>query len=196
MLLLLSSIDMISPALHITNDLRELLSQRNNAEATEWMQTHLVNSYRVDANLNGLASSAIYAVHLCWERTDMPSNFTPFYLYRQSASDLGENTDGSDTLAASLKAMSGAPLTDIEAKKLTAAKMRRPNTPDEAPYMLRNFYRICCMIWGKTTQIPTSILDVMNHLTANHLIYDQVTQTDPNFPTKVCLLYTSDAADE
>ena len=98
MLLLLSSTDMISPALHITNDLRELLSQRNNADATEWMQIHLVNSYRVDANLTGLATAAIYAMHLSWERSDMPSNFTPFYLYHQSASGLGENTDGSDTL--------------------------------------------------------------------------------------------------
>jgi hypothetical protein len=44
------------------------------------------------------------------------------------------------------------------------------------------------MIWGKTTQIPTSILDVTNHLTSNHLIYDQVTQTDPNFPTKVVFI--------
>jgi hypothetical protein len=156
MLLLLSSTDMISPALHITTDLQELLGQCNNAEATEWMQTHLVNSYRVDANLTGLATAAIYAMHLCWERSDMPSNFTPFYLYRQSASDLGDNTDGSETLAASLKAMSGAPLSDIEAKKLTAAKMRRPNTPDEALYMLRNFYRICCMIWGKQHKFPPS----------------------------------------
>jgi hypothetical protein len=188
MLLLLSSSDMISPALHITNDLRELLSQRNNAEATEWMQTHLVNSYRVDANLTGLATAAIYAMHLSWERSDMPSNFTPFYLYRQSASDFGDNTDASENLAASLKALSGAPLSDIEAKKLTAAKMMRPNTPDEALYMLRNFYRISCMIWGKTTRIPTSILDVTNHLTSNHLIYDQVTQTDPNFPTKVVFI--------
>jgi hypothetical protein len=187
MLLLLSSSDMISPALHITNDLRELLSQRNNAEATEWMQTHLVNSYRVDANLTGLATAAIYAMHLSWERSDMPSNFTPFYLYRQSASDFGDNTDASENLAASLKALSGAP-PDIEAKKMTAAKMMRPNTPDEALYMLRNFYRISCMIWGKTTRIPTSILDVTNHLTSNHLIYDQVTQTDPNFPTKVVFI--------
>jgi hypothetical protein len=44
------------------------------------------------------------------------------------------------------------------------------------------------MIWGKTTQIPTSVLDVTNHLTSNHLIYDQVTQTDPNFPTKVVFI--------
>jgi hypothetical protein len=44
------------------------------------------------------------------------------------------------------------------------------------------------MIWGETTQIPTSILDVMNHLTSNHLIYDQVTQTDPNFATKVVFI--------
>ena len=117
MLLLLSSTDMISPAAHITKDLRELLSQRNNAEATEWMQTHLVNSYRVDANLTGLATAAIYAMHLCWERSDMPSNFTPFYLYRQSASDYGDNADASDNLAATLKALSGAPLSDIEAKK-------------------------------------------------------------------------------
>jgi hypothetical protein len=154
MLLLLSSTDMVSPAVHITNDLRELLGQRNNAEATEWMQTHLVNSYRVDANLTGLATAAIYAMHLCWERSDMPSNFTPFYLYRQSASDYGDNADGSDNLAASLKALSGAPLSNIEAKKLTAAKMMRPNTPDEALYMLRNFYRICCMIWGKRQKSP------------------------------------------
>ena len=136
MLLLLSSSSMISPALHITNDLRELLSQRNNAKATEWMQSHLVNSYRVDANLTGLATAAIYALHLSWERSDMPSNFTPFYLYRQSASNFGDNTDPSDNLAASLKALSGAPLSDIEAKKLTAAKMMRPNTPDEALCML------------------------------------------------------------
>ncbi len=188
MLLLLSSTDMISPAVHITNDLRELLSQRNNAEATEWMQTHLVNSYRVDANLTGLATAAIYAMHLCWERSDMPSNFTPFYLYRQSASDYGDNADASDNLAASLKALSGAPLADIEAKKLTTARMMRPNTSDEALYMLQNFYRVCCMIWGKTTRISNSILDVTNHLTSNHLIYDQVTQTDPNFPTKIVFI--------
>ncbi len=188
MLLLLSSTDMISPAVHITNDLRELLSQRNNAEATEWMQTHLVNSYRVDANLTGLATAAIYAMHLCWERSDMPSNFTPFYLYRQSASDYGDNADASDNLAASLKALSGAPLSDIEAKKLTTARMMRPNTPDEALYMLRNFYRVCRMIWGKTTRISNSILDVTNHLTSNHLIYDQVTQTDPNFPSKIVFI--------
>jgi hypothetical protein len=118
----------------------------------------------------------------------MPSNFTPFYLYRKSASDYGDNADGSDNLAASLKALSGAPLSDIEAKKLTAAKMMRPNTPDEALYMLRNFYQICCMIWGKATTISSSILDVTNHLTTNHLIYDQVTQTDPNFPTKVVFI--------
>jgi hypothetical protein len=141
MLLLLSSTGTVSAAVHITNDLRELLSQRNNAKATEWMQTHLVNSYRVDANLTGLATAAIYAMHLCWEGSDMPSNFTPFYLYRQSAANYGDNNaDGSNNLAASLKALSGAPLSDIEAKKLTAAKMMRPNTPDEAQYMLRNFY--------------------------------------------------------
>jgi hypothetical protein len=29
---------------------------------------------------------------------------------------------------------------------------------------------------------------VTNHLTANHSIYDQVTQTDPNFPTKVVFI--------
>jgi hypothetical protein len=106
MLLLLSSINMVSPAVHITNDLRKLLGQRNNAEATEWMQMHLVNSYRVDANLTGLATAAIYAMHLCWERSNMPSNFTPFYLYCQLASDYGENADGSNNLAASLKALS------------------------------------------------------------------------------------------
>jgi hypothetical protein len=188
MLLLLSSTDRVSPAVHITNDLRELLSQRNNAEATEWMQSHLVNSYRVDANLTGLATAAIYAMHLYWERSDMPSNIIPFYLYRQSASDYGDNTNGSDNLAASLKVLSGAPLSGIEAKKLTAAKMMRPNTPDEALYMLRNLYRICCMIWGKVTTISSSILDVTNHLTANHLIYGQVTQTDPNFSTKVVFI--------
>jgi hypothetical protein len=152
------------------------------------MQSHLVNSYRVDANLTGLATAAIYAMHLCWERSDMPSNFTPFYLYRQLASDYGDNADGYDNLAASLKAASGAPLSDIEAKKLTAAKMMRLNTPDEALYMIRFFYRICCMIWGKATIVSSSILDVTNHLTTNHLIYDQVTQTDPNFPTKVVFI--------
>jgi hypothetical protein len=88
------------------------------------------------------------------------------------ASGYGDNADGSDNLAASLKALSGAPLSDIEAKKLTAAKMMCPNTPDEALYMLRNFYQICCMIWGKATTISSSILDVTNHLTTNHLIYD------------------------
>jgi hypothetical protein len=105
MLLLLSSTGMISAAVHITNDLRELLSQRNNANATEWMQTHLVNSYHMDANLAGLATAAIYAMHLCWERYDMPSIFTRFYLYRQPASDYGDNIDGSDNLMASLKAL-------------------------------------------------------------------------------------------
>jgi hypothetical protein len=69
-----------------------------------------------------------------------------------------------------------------------AAKMMHPNTPDEALYMLRNFYRICCMIWGKATKISSFILDVTNHLTANHLIYDQVTQIDPNFLTKVVFI--------
>jgi hypothetical protein len=29
---------------------------------------------------------------------------------------------------------------------------------------------------------------VTNHLTTNHLIYNQVTQTDPNFPTKVVFI--------
>jgi hypothetical protein len=118
----------------------------------------------------------------------LPSNFTLFYLYRQLASDYGDNTDGSDNLDASLEALSGAPLSDIKAKKVTAAKMMRPNTPDKALYMLQNFYRICCMISGKATTISSSILDMTNHLTANHLIYDQVTQTDPNFPTKVVFI--------
>jgi hypothetical protein len=79
----------------------------------------------------------------------MPLSFTPFYLYRQLASEYGDNADGSDNLEASLKALSGAPLSKIEAKKLTAAKMMHPNNPDEALYLLRNFYIICCMIWGK-----------------------------------------------
>jgi hypothetical protein len=42
-----------------------------------------------------------------------------------------------------------------------------PDTPNEVLYMLQNFYRICCMIWGKSTKISSSILDVTNHLTSN-----------------------------
>jgi hypothetical protein len=50
------------------------------------------------------------------------------------------------------------------------------------------------MIWGKKATISSSILYVTNHLTANHLIYNQVTQTDPNFPTKV--VFIKDQADQ
>jgi hypothetical protein len=87
-------------------------------EATEWMQTHLVNSYPVDANLTDLATAAIYAMHLCWERSDMPSNFTPSYLYCQYASNYRDNADASNNLVGSLKALSGAPLSNIKAKNL------------------------------------------------------------------------------
>jgi hypothetical protein len=109
------------------------------AKATEWMQTHLlVTTYRVGANLTGLVTAAIYDMHLCWERPDMSLNFIPFYLYGQSASDYRDNTDASDYLATSLKALSGAPLSDItEAKQMAVAKMMRPNTLDESIYMLK-----------------------------------------------------------
>jgi hypothetical protein len=110
MLLLLSPTDMISPAVHITDDLGELLSQRTNDKSTKGMQTLFVNAYHVDTNFNGLVTAAIYAMHLCWERSNMQSHFTPFYLYHQAASGYGDNADASDNLATRLKVLSGAPL--------------------------------------------------------------------------------------
>jgi hypothetical protein len=79
----------------------------------------------------------------------MPSNFTMFYLYRQSASsDYGNNANASGNLATSVKALSGAPLSDIKAKKMMVAKKMHPNhTQDQSLYMLQNVYHICCMIW-------------------------------------------------
>jgi hypothetical protein len=91
--------------------------------------------YRVDANLTVLVTATM---HLCWGRLDMPLNFTLLYLYRQSASNYGDNTNASNNLATSLKALSGASLSDIaKAKQVMAAKMMRPNTPDESLYMLK-----------------------------------------------------------
>jgi membrane protease subunit (stomatin/prohibitin family) len=45
------------------------------------------------------------------------------------------------TLTTSLKTMSGVPLSDMKAKKMTLAKMMRPNTPDKSLYMLQTVIR-------------------------------------------------------
>jgi hypothetical protein len=49
-----------------------------------------------------------------------------------------EEINSEKTLATSLKHLSGAPLTDIEAQKATKLKLKCPNSPDEAMYMFQN----------------------------------------------------------
>ena len=184
MILNLCSTDESNPALHPTHDFRELLQQRNSAEATDHLVSHLQDSYGVDADLSGMLSASLYTAKLSWDRRDTPSNFTGFLMARMTGHDQAD-IDSEKTLATSLKHLSGAPLTDIEAQKATKAKQKRPQNPDEAMYMLRNMHRICCMLFGKNASLCLKLKQVVDHIRDNHLTYSSISDSDPNFPTKI-----------
>jgi hypothetical protein len=94
------------------------------------------SDYGDNADASENLAASLKAISICWERSNVSSYFVAFYLYHQSASDYGDNANASENLALSLKAISGAPLPDIEAKKMMAAKTIHLNTPDGSLYML------------------------------------------------------------
>jgi hypothetical protein len=184
MILHLSSRDEVNPALHPSPDFRELLQQRNSAEASDHLLSQLQDQYGVDANLSGMLSASLYTARLTWDRRDTPSNFTGFLMARMSGNDFDE-INSEKTLATNLKHLSGAPLSDIEAQKATKSKLKRPNTPDEAMYMIRNMHRICCMLFGRDATLCKRLKRVVDHIRDNHLTYSSIAEIDSNFPTKI-----------
>jgi hypothetical protein len=191
MILNLCSTDESTPALHPTPDFREFLQQRNIAEATDHLTSHLQESYGVDADLSGMLSASLYTARLAWDRKDIPSNFTGFLMARMTSNDQAD-FDSEKSLATSLKHQSGAPLTDIEAQKATKSKQKRPHTPDEAMHMIKNMHRICCMIFGKNASLCNRLKQIVDHIRDNHLTYSSISDTDSNFPTKI--VYAVDIA--
>ncbi len=162
----------------------EFLRSRNIGEAQENLQLVLQSQFDVDANISGGVAASLYAAKFLWDRADEPSNFTSFYLSRMSASDITE-PNSSRSMASTVREISGAPLSEIEAKAATKAVIKRPNTVDEAKYILNNLFRVLCFKFSKSSLIANSVRDVVDHIQNNHLVYDTITASDPNFPTKI-----------
>ena len=163
MILHLCSRDEVNPALHPSPDFRELLQQRNSAKASDHLLSQLQDQYGVDADLSGMLSASLYTARLTWDRRDTPSNFTGVLMARMSGSNL-DKINSKKTLATNLKHLSGAPLSDIEAQKATKSKLKRPNTPDKAMYMIRNMHRMCCMLFGRDASLCKRLKRVVDHI--------------------------------